>query len=69
MSNDRIQYYGKNDLGTYHYLSRLCSFIDNNDLEQPIYDIDTALEWHNVLKLLNLKRLNPLIGDLVRRLH
>ena len=55
MSNDRIKYYGKNDLGTYHYLSRLRSFIDNNDLEQPIYDIDTALEWHNVLKLLNLK--------------
>ena len=47
MSNDRIKYYGKNDLGTYHYLSRLRSFIDNNDLEQPIYDIDTALKWHN----------------------
>lgn len=55
MSNDRIKYYGKNDLGTYHYLSRLRSFIDNNDLEQPIYDIDTALEWHNVLKLLQYK--------------
>ena len=42
-------------MGTYHYFSRLRSFLDNNNLAQPIYDINTALEWHNVIKLLNLK--------------
>ena len=54
MSNDRIKYYGKNDLGTYHYLSRLYSFLDNTDFKQPISDINTAIEWHNVIKLLDL---------------
>ena len=43
MSNDRIKYYGKNDLGTYHYLSRLYSFLDNTDFKQPISDINTAI--------------------------
>lgn len=54
MSNDRIKYYGENDLGTYHYLGRLHSFLENNNFEQPISDINVAIEWYNVTKLLEL---------------
>lgn len=52
--NNRIKYYGKNDLITYHYLGRLSLFLDNTDFNQPISDINTAIEWHNVKKLLDL---------------
>jgi len=52
--NDRIKYYGQNDLATYHYLNHLSSFLEETDFNQPISDINTAIEWNNVIKLLNL---------------
>ncbi|MBR3788208.1 MAG: hypothetical protein IKJ85_07425 [Firmicutes bacterium] len=52
--NDRIKYYGQNDLATYHYLNHLSSFLEETDFNQPISDINTAIEWNNVTKLLNL---------------
>lgn len=52
--NNRIKYYGQNDLGTYHHLNHLSSFINDTDFDQPISDINTAIQFYNVMKLLGL---------------
>lgn len=52
--NDRIKYYGQNDHASYHYLNHLSSFLEETDFNQPISDINTAIEWNNVIKLLAL---------------
>lgn len=45
--NDRIKYYGQNDHASYHYLNHLSSFLEETDFNQPISDINTAIEWNN----------------------
>ena len=52
--NNRIKYYGQNDLGTYHHLNHLSSFINDTDFDQPISEINTAIQFYNVMKLLSL---------------